>query len=97
MQLYAAFCRWSYLNGERFPPTQTLFGRAISRVGFGKVGRGDVKYDLMSEVKQRTVYLVGDKPEDKTREKWVSDGSDLFEKALQKYRHVYANGDQQDS
>lgn len=96
MQLYGAFCRWSHLNGERFPPTQTLFGRTISRIGFGKVSKGEVKYDLMSEVKQRMVYLVGDKPEDKTREKWVADGSDLFEKSLQKYRHVYANGEQQD-
>lgn len=97
MQLYAAFCRWSYLNGERFPPSQTLFGRTVSRIGFGKVSKGEVKYELMSEVKQRMVYLVGDKPEEKTREKWVADGSDLFEKALQKYRNVYASDDQQDS
>lgn len=97
MQLYSAFCRWSYLNGERFPPTQTLFGRTISRIGFGKVSKGEVRYDLMSEVKQRMVYLVGDKPEEKSKEKWVADGSDLFEKALQKYRHVYTSDDQQDS
>lgn len=97
MQLYAAFCRWSYLNGERFPPTQTLFGRTISRIGFGKISKGAVQYELMSDVRQRTVYLVGDKPEGKTREKWVEDGSNLFEKSLQKYRHVFAAEDQVDS
>ncbi|WP_395008676.1 DUF5906 domain-containing protein, partial [Undibacterium sp.] len=97
MQLYAAFCRWSYLNGERFPPTQTLFGRTISRIGFGKVSKGAVKYDLMSDVKQRMVYLVGDKPEAKSREKWVEDGSNSFEKALQKYRHVFTSDDHVDS
>lgn len=97
MQLYAAFCRWSYLNGERFPPTQTLFGRTISRIGFGKISKGAVQYELMSDVRQRTVYLVGDKPEGKTREKWVEDGSNLFEKSLHKYRHVFASEEQMDS
>lgn len=97
MQLYSAFCRWSYLNGERFPPTQTLFGRTISRIAFGKITKGAVQYELMSDVKQRTVYLVGDKPEDRSREKWVEDGSNLFEKALQKYRHVFASDDPLDS
>lgn len=90
MQLYAAFCRWSYLNGERFPPTQTLFGRTIGRIGFGSISKGAVKYDLLSEVRQRTVYLVGDQPEGKSREKWVEGASNIFEAALKKYRHVYA-------
>lgn len=90
MQLYAGFCRWSYLNGERFPATQTMFGRTISRIGFGVVSRGSVKYSLgETDAKQVTVYLVGDQPEGKTREAWVEAASNLFEKSLQKYRHVY--------
>ncbi|MBC3927789.1 DNA translocase FtsK [Undibacterium sp. CY21W] len=98
MQLYAAFCRWSYLNGERFPATQTMFGRTITRIGFGSVSKGQVKYGLgESEAKQCTVYLVGDQPEGTTRENWVAGASNLFEKALQKYRHVYESTEPNDS
>lgn len=97
MQLYAAFCRWSYLNGERFPATQTMFGRTIKRIGFGTISTCAVKYDLLSDVRQRTVYLVGDIPQEKTREKWVEDASDSFEKCLQKYRHVFDHVDSKPS
>jgi hypothetical protein len=97
MQLYAAFCRWSYLNGERFPATQTMFGRTIKRIGFGNISTCAVKYDLLSDVRQRTVYLVGDQPQDKTREKWVEDASNIFEKNLQKYRHVFDHVDSKPS
>ncbi len=93
MQLYQAFCRWSHLNGERFPATQTMFGRTISRISFGDMTSCPVKYDLMSDVKQRTVYLVGDQPEGKERNKWVEDGSATFEAALRKYRHVFERDD----
>lgn len=96
MQLYQAFCRWSYLNGERYPASQTMFGRTVDRIAFGQMSRGQVKYDLMSEVKQRTVYLVGDQPEDKDRHKWVEDGSVIFENALRKYRHVFDREDSSD-
>ncbi|MFZ6871144.1 DUF5906 domain-containing protein [Undibacterium sp. Di27W] len=93
MQLYQAFCRWSTLNGERFPATQTMFGRTIGRVSFGEMTSCPIKYDLMSEVRQRTVYLVGDQPEGRDRHKWVEDGSTLFETALRKYRHVFTPDD----
>lgn len=93
MQLYQAFCRWSTLNGERFPATQTMFGRTIGRISFGEMTSCPIKYDLMSDVRQRTVYLVGDQPEHKERYKWVEDGSTLFEEALRKYRHVFVNDD----
>lgn len=89
MQLYLGFCRWCHLNGERFPMTQTMFGRTIDRVGFGEVRRAIIKYDLGSDVKQRTAYLVGEQPADKSRTQWVEDASSIFEAQLKKYRHVY--------
>lgn len=88
-QLYLGFLRWCHLNGERFPMTQAMFGRTIDRVGFGQVSRAVIKYDLAEEVKQRTVYLVGDQPAGKGRSDWVRDTSEIFEKCLKKYRHVY--------
>jgi hypothetical protein len=67
MQLYAGFCRWSYLNGERFPATQTMFGTDLAHRP-GVVSRGSVKYSLgETDAKQVTVYLVGNQPEGKTR------------------------------
>ena len=90
MQLYAGFCRWCHLNGERFPVTQTMFGRQMDRSAQGGVRRAAVKYELGEEVKQRVVYTVGEKPDDKaTIAQWVEDASQLFETALRKYRHVY--------
>lgn len=89
MQLYMAFCRWSHLNGERFPATQTMFGRTINRVAFGEMASGPVKYAIGEAVKQRTVYMVGDQPLDKDRATWVADGSNVFEGYLRKYRHVF--------
>ncbi len=89
MQLYQAFCRWSHLNGERFPATQTMFGRTIGRVAFGEVRSAPVKYPMGEEIKQRTVYLVGKQPDDKDRATWAADGSELFEGYLRKYRNVY--------
>ncbi|TCS37470.1 hypothetical protein EDC30_104274 [Paucimonas lemoignei] len=90
MQLYHAFCRWCHLNGERFPVTQTMFGRDVERAGSGTLRRRIIKYDLGNDVKQRTVYLVGDQPEDKSSlSQWVEDASGTFETYLKKYRHVY--------
>lgn len=90
MQLYQAFCRWSILNGERYPASQTLFGRLIDRVAFDSgVRRSLIKYELGHVTKQRTVYLIGDEPKDKTRSEWVHGASELFEDYLRKYRNVF--------
>lgn len=89
MQLYHGFTRWSHLNGERFPVSQQMFGRTIERIGREQVRRAAVRYDLGSDVKQRIVYLVGDEPDDRTRQDWVEGASQLFEEALKKYRHVW--------
>jgi hypothetical protein len=44
MQLYAGFCRWSYLNGERFPATQTMFGTDLAhRLWSGQSRFGQVQ------------------------------------------------------
>jgi hypothetical protein len=89
MQLYWAFQRWCHLNGERFPPTQALFARKMLRQAGPDVRKRMVSYDLENEVKQRTVYLVGEQPAGRTQEEWVEGASRLFDKHLKKYRHVY--------
>ncbi|WP_168798745.1 DUF5906 domain-containing protein [Herbaspirillum sp. ST 5-3] len=90
MQLYQGFQRWCHLNGERFPPSQTIFGGAVERMAAGEVVRKLVKYELgASAAKQRTAYIVAQPPEGKTLSEWVEGGSSLFEKDLKKYRHVY--------
>lgn len=89
MQLYWAFQRWCHLNGERFPATQVLFARKILRYAGSTVRKRMVAYELGDEVKQRTVYLIGEQPADKTLSEWVEGASRLFDKHLKKYRHVY--------
>ncbi len=89
MQLYLGYARWSHLNGERFPVSQTMFGRSIDRVAAGLVHRTVIKYELAADVKQRTVYLVGEQPADRSRVEWVEGASSLFDDALKKYRHVF--------
>lgn len=93
MQLYAAFQRWCHLNGERFPPSQTKFGRTIERIAGDALRRTKVKYAFGADVKQRTVYLVGSPPDGTTLADYVQAGCDLFEKDLRKYRHVYDRQD----
>lgn len=89
MQLYAGFQRWCHLNGERFPPSQTIFGAKVERHAAGEVKRRMVKYGLGSVVKQRTVYLVSEPPDGTTLTDFVEAASDQFETYLKKYRHVY--------
>jgi hypothetical protein len=90
MQLYQGFQRWCHLNGERFPPSQTIFGGAVERMATGDVVRKLVKYEIgTSAAKQRTAYIVALPPDGKTLSDWVEAGSALFEKDLKKYRHVY--------
>jgi phage/plasmid primase-like uncharacterized protein len=88
-QLYLGYQRWSHLNGEKFPATQTFFGRTIDRIGRGEVQRATVKYELGEVAKQRTVYKVGALPEGVTINEWVGAASQLFEKELRRYRHVH--------
>ena len=85
-QLYSGFQRWCNLSGERYYPSQTNFGRAISRIGRGQIKKGAVKYEYQSDVKQRIVYMVGKNPENKTKSQWIEDASALFDSHLQKYR-----------
>ena len=87
-QLYTAFKRWCVLNGERFFPTQTRFGREVARIG-KDLRRHAVKYDYQSDVKYRKVYLVGEQPPDKSLADWVEGSSSLFDGYLDKYKGGY--------
>ena len=86
-QLYSAFTRWCNIAGERYPPSQTFFGRVITREGRADGVRKHVaQYPLGNAVKQRTVYLVGNQPEDKSQTDWIAGASELFEVDLRKFR-----------
>ncbi|MCM1513336.1 MAG: DUF5906 domain-containing protein, partial [Oxalobacter formigenes] len=86
MQLYSAFQRWCTVNGERFPPSQTRFGRDVIRVGKNALRKIPVKYEFQSAVKQRIVYMVGQPPPDKKKSEWIENACSLFEDYLKKYR-----------
>lgn len=97
MQLYAAFMRWCHLNGERFPPTHNLFARKLKRFAGDGIRSRLIEYSVGDgDTKQRTVYLVGEKPEDKTQAQWAEDASRLFDKFLKKYRNVYDQSEMPD-
>ena len=86
-QLYSAFTRWCNIAGERYPPSQTFFGRTITREGRADGVRKHVaQYPLGNAVKQRTVYLVGDQSQEKSQTDWIAAASELFEAELRKFR-----------
>lgn len=85
-QIFSAYSRWCYLNGERWPGTKTSFGRNLTRTGAGELRKAVIKFDLASDVRQRTVYLVGNEPLDRARKDWVEDASNTFATSLNKYR-----------
>ena len=89
-QCFKAFRRWCDLNGEPSGrwTNKSLFSNEFLRVAKEKVKKKVVRYDVGSEVKQGTVYLIGDPGEKSVRE-FVSAASALFESSLQKYRNYY--------
>jgi putative DNA primase/helicase len=92
MQLYSGFQRWCTLNGERYPPSETLFGRTVGRIGAKQLSKQIVKYDLGEDVRQRTVYMIGERKDGQSIQDFVAGASGLFEAQLRKYRHVYDQG-----
>lgn len=85
-QLYEAFKVWCEKSGESRYISQTLFGTTIGRYASDAMEKKLVKYDYASVVKQRWVFLVGERPPDKSQADWVAGATGLFEQDLKRYR-----------
>jgi putative DNA primase/helicase len=85
-QLFEAFKTWCEKSGEPRYFTQTLFGTTIARYAGNSMRKEKIKYEFGEVVKQRHVFLVSEKPPDKTMNVWLADSSACFESFLKKYR-----------
>ena len=85
-QLYDAYKVWCEKSGEPRYISQTLFSPTVERYAGDALQKKLIKYDLGHVVKQRLVFLIGDKPEGKTLSEWVAGASALFEESLKAYR-----------
>ncbi|WP_428718565.1 DUF5906 domain-containing protein [Undibacterium curvum] len=85
-QLYDAFIRWCALHGERFPPSQSKFGRDIKRVAGNQILASPVNVTVGASKRQLICYWVGEQPEGTTREQWINASSSLFDRDLDSYR-----------
>lgn len=89
MQLYAAFQRWSHLNGEYFPPTQTEFSVTVMRAAAGHMHRAVLWLGPETNTKKRTIYLVGLRPDNMPRWEWAEAGMKLFDDAVNAYQNPW--------
>lgn len=93
-QLYAAFQIWCGRSGESKYTTMTTFSPQVERYAGTALRKHAVKYEYGHVVKQRTVFLVGEQPENKpTIRDWTEDACASFEQAFQKYRRRDYVGD----
>lgn len=87
--LYKAFLRWCYLNGERHPPTSTKFGATLGRLKCpSKIERINMLGGT-GKAPQRTVYYPCPPPpeytHDQDRRLWMNDSVQQFRSALVRY------------
>ena len=85
-RLYAAFQIWCGRSGESKYTSLTMFSPTLQRYAGGAIKKETITYDLAEEVKQRTVFCVGVKPDDRTLKDWAEGAGNLFESAFKKYR-----------
>ena len=85
-RLYEVFKVWCGRSGESKYTSQTLFSPAVERYAGGALKHHTIKYDLESEVKQRFVFLVGEKPEGKSFREWAEGTAGVFESGFRLYR-----------
>lgn len=85
-QLYDAYKVWCEKSGEPRYISQTLFSPTVARYAGDSLEKRVIKYEYGQVVKQRHVFLTGNKPEGKTLSDWVADASALFEESLKAYR-----------
>ena len=90
-QLYEAYKVWCEKSGESRYISQTVFSPTLTRYAGDALEKKVIKYEYGSVVKQRNVFIAGNKPEGKTLSDWVADASALFEESLRVYRSRSVN------
>jgi phage/plasmid primase-like uncharacterized protein len=85
-RLYEVFKVWCGRSGESKYTSLTVFSPSVERYAGGALKQHAIKYDLQSEVKQRYVFLIGDKPDGKTLREWAESTAGVFEKGFRSYR-----------
>lgn len=85
-RLYEVFKVWCGRSGESKYTSQTMFSPAVERYAGGALKQHTIKYELASDVKQRFVFLVGEKPEGKSLREWAESASGVFESGFRAYR-----------
>jgi phage/plasmid primase-like uncharacterized protein len=86
-QLYDAFQVWCNRSGESKYTSMTIFSPTVERYAGAAVRKKAILYEYGEKVKQRFVFLIGDKPESTSLRDWTEAACDLFEADLKSYRH----------
>lgn len=84
-QLYRAFRHWSLTAGERYPPPQVSFSKALEKVTKGKLRSTVIKLDLPDRGKLATRMWIPEgcgPPEGMTAGHWATDAVAEFERVL---------------
>jgi putative DNA primase/helicase len=84
-QLYRAFRHWCQAAGERFPPPQVVFSKALDKAARGQVRAKVIKLDAAERGKLATRMWVPDgcaPPEGVTAGQWATDAVAEFERVL---------------
>lgn len=87
-QLYRAFRRWCQLTGERFPPTQIGFTKAVEKAVGAKLRYKIIKLDLSDRGKTSARMWVPDgccAPPTVTEGRWAAEAMDEFERAIRDF------------
>lgn len=88
-QLYRAFRWWSQESGERFPPPQAAFSKAVEKTARGHLRRQVIKLDLADRGKTAVRMWVPDgcsPPRGTTASDWATESVTEFERALRRFR-----------
>jgi phage/plasmid primase-like uncharacterized protein len=86
-QLYDAFQVWCNRSGESKYTSLTIFSPTVERYAGNAISKKAIKYEYGEKVKQRFVFLIGDKPEGTSLRDWTEAACDLFDVDLKAYRH----------
>lgn len=84
-QLYRAFRHWCQAAGERFPPPQVVFSKALDKAARGKLRNKVIKLDAAERGKLATRMWVPDgcgPPEGVTAGQWATDAVAEFERVV---------------
>lgn len=84
-QLYRGFTRWCRETGERFPPPQVAFSKAVMKVAREQLGYKVIKLDRPDRGKVATRMWIPAgcaPPEGMTAGEWAADSQAEFERAL---------------